>query len=299
MTDVLGVMEEWTSEGTAIRTESGERVRVSREHIVSGKPVPPRPPVRLRVGAAEAERHATGAWQPVESAPLGEWLLRASSGFSARANSVLAAGDPGLDVDSALSRVAGFYRSRGLPPLAQVVVGSPEDAALVRAGWVPARPDEADSLFQIAGVARAARRLQGAGGPLVQPVRLAERLTTTWLAADPRAAEYGVAARAVLESGTQVRFAEAGAPDPVARARAALCPAGAQVWVGVTDVWVEPDHRGRGLAASLLRALLGWAAAQGATTAFLQTRADNVAALAAFERMGFAVHHAYRYLRAP
>ena len=45
-----------------------------------------------------------------------------------------------------------------------------------------------------------------------------------------------------------------------------------------------------------MAALVEWGAAQGATTAYLQVPEDNVAARRLYERLGFATHHAYRYL---
>ena len=48
-----------------------------------------------------------------------------------------------------------------------------------------------------------------------------------------------------------------------------------------------------------MKSLLSWAAERGATTAYLQVRGDNPPALAAYERLGFVTHHAYRYLTAP
>jgi len=48
-----------------------------------------------------------------------------------------------------------------------------------------------------------------------------------------------------------------------------------------------------------MEAVLSWAAERGATTAYLQVRGDNPPALAAYERLGFVTHHAYRYLTAP
>jgi ribosomal protein S18 acetylase RimI-like enzyme len=45
-----------------------------------------------------------------------------------------------------------------------------------------------------------------------------------------------------------------------------------------------------------MAALVGWGAERGATTAYLQVLADNAPALALYDRLGFATHHAYRYL---
>lgn len=56
MTDVLGVLE--VDDGTTIgvRREDGELVTFPRADLVTGKPVPPRPSVRLRVDAGEVAR---------------------------------------------------------------------------------------------------------------------------------------------------------------------------------------------------------------------------------------------------
>ena len=163
MTDLLGTMLSWSSVDTVVESETGERVTIALADIVSGKPVPPRPSARLRVSAEEAERRALLGWPAVESVPLGSWVLRASAGFSARANSVLAVGSPGVPFDDAVEAVRRFYADRALPAWAQVVVGSGEESDFVERGWVTARPGEADSEFQLASVAQLARALRRVG----------------------------------------------------------------------------------------------------------------------------------------
>ena len=77
-------------------TEGGS-VSIAITDIVSGKPVPPKPSVRLREPLAAMERRASQDWPPEESEPLGEWLLRSAGGYSRRANSALALGDHPFD----------------------------------------------------------------------------------------------------------------------------------------------------------------------------------------------------------
>lgn len=302
MTDLLGTMLTWGDASTVVEAESGERVEIALADIVSGKPVPPRPSVRLRVTAEEAERRAVAGWPPVDSAPLGAWVLRAASGFSARANSVLAVGDPGAPLDEALADVRAFYAAHGLPPWAQVVVGSDTEPALADRGWVPARPGEADSEFQIASVARLSRALARlratAPPPLATPgpsgrrdCALSPTASDEWLADDARALASPEAARAVLEGPPEVAFVSLGSPL-VGKGRVSLV----DDWAGITDVWVSPGHRRQGLALAVVAALVEWAAERGASTAYLQTRGDNPAALALYERLGFVTHHTYRYL---
>lgn len=50
---------------------------------------------------------------------------------------------------------------------------------------------------------------------------------------------------------------------------------------------VAPEHRKRGVARTLLRALLAEASARGVTDVFLEVRADNEAALALYSSEGF------------
>jgi ribosomal protein S18 acetylase RimI-like enzyme len=291
MTDLLGVMEAWTGTSTVVRAEDGSTTEIALRDIVSGKPVPPRASTRLRITAEDACRLANASWPAVHTRPLGDWLLRASGGFSARANSVMAVGDPGRPVDAALREVVAFYTGHGLPAWAQVVVGTGTADRFTEAGWVTARPGEADSLFQVAGVAQAARAVRALLPADAPEARTWARLTPQWLAHDERAREHGEDARAVLEGPGQVGFVHVGDPL-VARGRVA-CEGD---WAGITDVWVSPDHRRRGLAAVVLAELVGWAAERGARTVYLQVRADNPAALALYARLGFATHHAYRYL---
>ena len=65
--------------------------------------------------------------------------------------------------------------------------------------------------------------------------------------------------------------------------------------VGLYDVFVAPDERGRGLAQLLCTKLLGDARAAGANSAYLQVEADNDAARAVYGRLGFADGYGYHY----
>jgi ribosomal protein S18 acetylase RimI-like enzyme len=295
MTDVLGVMESWTRSATVVRPEQGDAVEIALGDIVSGKPVPPRASPRLRVPAEEVCRLTNGSWPAAHTEPLGAWLLRASGGFSARANSVMATGDPGVPLPAALDRVRAFYTGHGLPAWAQVVVGSGTHRLLEDDGWVGARPGEADSELQLVSVAQAARAVRRLR-PDDAAAEVVDHVDPAWLATDERAREHGRDALAVLEGPDQVGFArvvEDGAV--VARGRIAAV----EDWAGITDVWVSADRRRRGLALTVLDALLSWAAERGATTAYLQVRGDNAPALALYGRLGFRTHHTYRYLSEP
>jgi len=298
MTDLLGVMEAWTGTTTSIRAEDGTLTEIALADVVSGKPVPPRASPRHRVPAEQACRLANASWPAVHAEPLGDWLLRASGGFSARANSVMAVGDPGVPFADALARVGAFYAGHGLPAWAQVVVGSGTAADVEATGWGTARPGEADSLFQLASVAQATRAIRPLLPGTAPPVRVTPTVTEAWLAHDQRALAHREDAVAVLEGPAEVGFVTVGDGE-AALARGRVACGDDRDWAGITDVWVDPDHRRRGLGLVVVAALLEWAAERGAGTAYLQVRADNPPALALYARLGFATHHAYRYLAAP
>ncbi len=294
MTDLLGVMESWTSATTVVRAEDGTTTEVALADIVSGKPVPPRPSPRMRVSPEQACRLANASWPAVHTEAVGDWLLRASDGFSARANSVMAVGDPGVPFAQAVDRATAFYASHRLPAWAQVVVGSGTGDRFAAAGWVTARPGEADSRFQLAPVAQAARAVRRVLPTEHPPVTVDATATETWLSHDTRARADLAPARAVLEGPDQVGFVCVGSPL-LARGRVA-CEGD---WAGITDVWVSPEHRRQGLGLLVMDALLAWAAERGARTAYLQVRGDNPAGLGLYAGLGFVTHHTYRYLAAP
>jgi GNAT superfamily N-acetyltransferase len=53
------------------------------------------------------------------------------------------------------------------------------------------------------------------------------------------------------------------------------------------SMWVHPAHRGRGVAAQLMRAVVGWAAGDGAREVALWVADGNAAAAAVYRRAGF------------
>jgi ribosomal protein S18 acetylase RimI-like enzyme len=260
MTDVLGICESWAAGVVVVRREDGSVVEIATADIVSGKPVPPRPSPRLRVSAREAEAHAALHWPDVVRERLGEWELRfqqeTRDRLRKRANSCLAMGDPGVSFSEAEGVVRDFYAARDRPVMVQVEVGSEVDAWFDAAGW--AVVPGGDSLFLLGSVSRARRTLTAGGGATLRPDDV----------------------RAHAELPGQA-FAKASIDGD---------------WLGIHDLFVEPDVRRRGIARSVVATLLEWGAEQGATTLWLHVETDNAAAIALYESMGLSVHHECRYL---
>lgn len=261
-TDVLGECLSWARGLCEIRTQDGTVVAVHVADIVSGKPVPPRPSVRLRTPASTVLRHAGAVFGDLRTQDLGQWQLRdggrAEDGrVTRRGNSVLAEGDPGLPLADALDAVVAHYRALGLPPVAQVVVGSETEDALLGAGW---QDDGGQAYAQVAALSQVVRNL-----PAPPPV--AELAST-----DDRLAV------ARIGEGARVRIALS------------------DDWAVVSDLWVAPGQRRTGLARAVLAEGLDWAASLGAGTVHLQVEVDNHAALGLYRTLGFTTHHEYHYL---
>ena len=269
MTDVLGVCEVWDNGVCAVRTADGALVEVPISLIISGKPIPPRPSVRLRTTPREAHLRTLDLWPGLEQVDLGDWVLRAAGPLPdrdhphgrlvRRANSALAMGDPGVPPAEAATRVVDFYAERAQPAYAQVVADDQTDAALRTLGWTADGPD---TLFQFASMSRLARVL-GTPGDVAT----------------------------VEEDPAQTGAATVRVGDD-ASARLLL----SDDWLGLDAVWVAPDRRRQGLARALLAEAVDWAASLGAMTTYLQVAEDNTAALTLYESLGFATHHTYRYL---
>jgi GNAT superfamily N-acetyltransferase len=292
MRDIIGVLIAWDIQALAVERADGRVETVPHADVVTGKPVPPRASVRQRMPAADLQRICDNGWRAPTTRALGDWLMRAAGGFTGRANSVLAAGDPGVPLDDALLEVVSFYADRELPALAQVVVDSPEDGQLTHRGWVPARPGDIHAIVQVASVAMA-RRVPS--GPLAEAVDIEASPSDAWIERYGRAREAGVdVVRSVLESGDHTAFARVG--DPVVGIGRGVVTAD---WVGISAVEVDPSRRGEGIGAAVVATLLEWGASLGARSAYLQTLPRNEAALALYAPFGFITHHAYKYLRPP
>lgn len=305
--DVVGVLTSWDNGLLRVVNRAGETVEVSQDALVAAKAVPP-PPVRRGRGAVAAHR-AVGiaelaavsarSWPGTETAALGGWTLRAASGFTRRANSLLPAGPAGLPLDELLEQAVGWYRDRGQTAYVQVttdVDGADDglDTELAARGWTA----EASALIQTAPLA-----------PLVDAAPTAEVLLSRepgagWLSRYHRAADPGAdpaaaaAALAVLRGGPSVWFATVPGPDgepPAAIGRGVVDGR----WVCFSAVEVAPEHRRRGLATAVMAALARAASDEGADLAHLQVETDNEAALALYDGLGFSTHHRYHYRRAP
>jgi ribosomal protein S18 acetylase RimI-like enzyme len=245
----------------------------------------------------ELERAAAGHWRGTEEEPLGGWLLRAAEGFTGRANSALALGDPGLPLDEALAAVTEWYEARDLPPM--VAVPAPLDA-----------PAELDDLFT-------SRRWSTRPGPAlvmvadlaevpaapVLPDGLAIRVDdepdAEWLRmhryrgqSDLPPVRLKLLMSADRQAFVSIRSA-AGAAAAVGRLSLG------DGWAGITAVEVDTARRRRGLGTAITLAICAAARARGVDKVFLQVESTNDAARSLYERCHFTYSHRYDYRLPP
>jgi GNAT superfamily N-acetyltransferase len=282
--DILGYLLEATETHLTVRARTGA-VRVPLGEIARAKPVPAR---RKFTPTESLEAAAARGWPAREREQLGDWLLRATDGWTQRANST------DLPMPDAIDFVQQWYRSRSLVPAFSIPVPLFQrlDDELERRGWT-ANP--VTQVMTIALPPLLATLSAGRPAPDDAPVRLATAPSPEWLTAVAgRKGTLPESAHQVLTDVPHVRFAEWHGDDGTLLATARGCVADPDSrWLGLSLIGVDERMRRRGLAQRMIAALAAWAAELGARDVYLQVEQRNTAAVALYERLGFTVAHTY------
>lgn len=268
---------------------------------------------------ARLEVALLAAWRPttlLAHADLPGCVLRWHHQMTKRANSLLVLG-PTLPRSTAPATSWYVRRAPAQAPLAMTRCPLPQG------------PDRRAVLIMTCDLAQfpAAGKATGAprpGPPQETPPPGFPRPGSRPLGSEPQGS--GPAGTGVLHLGSRLprvlleRTAArgTGGPEDVARARALLLCALGQVFAtvsqggevvgvarlamtGVNDVavldgvWVAPHSRRRGTASHMIRHLAHQARRLGARHLALEVEADNLGAVACYERLGMGLHHAHRY----
>ncbi|MWV59160.1 GNAT family N-acetyltransferase [Rathayibacter sp. VKM Ac-2754] len=236
---------------------------------------------------------ASAAWPPLERRDLDGWQLRAASGVTKRANSVLTSG-PVPDVARAIAEAEEFARDRGIPPLFQLGPASdPADLPdlLATRGYEP----HDRTLILTGSVAEALAALPEAG---IEACAVPDDdWMSLWWSVDGRggAAERDVAQR--ILAGCDSSYAllrDEGGPAACGRLAHVAAPDGEQ-WSGLFALATRPDARRRGHASAVVRTLLERARGE---RFWLQVLADNAGARRLYASLGCRESSWYEYWRA-
>ncbi|MDX6287351.1 MAG: N-acetylglutamate synthase [Frankiales bacterium] len=288
--DAVGELMAYDDTGIVVRRRGGRQLSVAHADVLAGHVVPPRSDAAGRVSDADVEAIAARGWRGRETRPIGGWLLRAAGGWTGRANSVLALGDPDVPLDEALARVIEWYAERDLAARFQLPLPlrAELDEALAARGWTAYNP----TLFLTSDLGPVRRALPPAEG-----VQFATTPSDEWLAAyHYRGGSLPAIARDVMVDADQPGFASIVDDGAVVAIGRAVVD---ERWCGFTALEVVESHRRRGLARLVLRGLLDWATGLGARHIYLQVAEDNVAAIELYRQLGFSVHHRYHYRLQP
>jgi GNAT superfamily N-acetyltransferase len=284
-----------------------ERVKLIRADVIAAKDVPPpasRPgPAHERVSADDLEKLMAKGWVATDTAGLGDWVLRSASGFTGRANSALVVGDPSLPVDRAVDYVERWYAERDAPPLFQVhgepgftLEDVPAGAALLERGYAAGggRPDWTRVLVMTG--------LSANVPPLTTesvPVTADAKLSPEWLMTYGRSRSVVPGATEAVLTGSDgqlfLSVRDEATGQIIGIARMAIHPG----WAGIFGVWVDPDHRRRGIASTMVSAVAMVARENAMPAIYLQVSGDNADGVAFWRGLGFGVHHEYTYLARP
>ena len=287
--DVVGILQRCGDGVNELLNSKGQIISFSEDEIAIWREIRPLPdragtgaPFSLRI--QELEHLSDLTWPADEIKEIGKWRLRISDGFTMRANSVLPTGaapfgDPNLDLSKAVDEVVKIYQEKDLTPTFTLPLPLYEelDNYLAGLGWkvkigaeylindIPDNLDLESVDFQIV---------------------ITSEPTPEWLA---------------LQSDHQLERIMRNYPAHYAEIKfdnqtvAIGRIATSGKWSLATRVFVNPEFRGKGIGALLMRALMAAAKGDGATKVGLQVDSENGAGLALYKSMGFRFHHFYNY----
>lgn len=271
LTDVIGQL---LAAGPLIRvqTKTGAVVEIAADDVVAVRALTSAP---LRTSQIRATEHAAAlAWPGTEQQWVDGWLLRGAAGHTHRANSAVPLG---VEADTAaVPAINDWYSQRGQRPWLAV-----PDRLVVLPKGVPAHLETVVMVRDLP-----------AGAPDAT-VTLAPRPDAQWLRIYGRKVPVDVLTAVV--DGVVVFAARGDAA--VGRAAVTAAPDGTR-WAGLSAVRVGDGHRRGGHARELCSALLAWAGEHQAAHCYVQVLADNAAAIALYEQLGFTGQHRSRYVDA-
>jgi ribosomal protein S18 acetylase RimI-like enzyme len=281
--DIVGILQ---SERKLINAKS-ETITFSPDEIAIWREIKPLPdlagkgaPYSQRI--IELEKLSDLTWPAERVIEYGKWRIRISDGLTMRANSTLPTGsaphgEPPSDLAEAVKYVTDLYRENGLTPTFTVPLPLYEelDKYLEDNGW------------KIKVGANYLIRDIGSVDLTCYPeftVEISDNPSKSWL--DIRSdqaleklmlrhpARYGA-----IKSGEEI----------IAVGRIATFGS----WAIVARLFVDPAHRGKGLAKILMNHLMASASGDGAAKIALQVDDENGAGMALYQSMGFRTHHKY------
>jgi GNAT superfamily N-acetyltransferase len=228
----------------------------------------------------EVERRAVRAVPAVESATIEGWHVPIGRGQVRRMNAVTTFGTLPWEPIEAIEAVERRYRSRHRPVCFRLTHLDDElDDLLFARGYEKSSEVGVWTTSELPAV-----------DPELTPILA---VTPGWLElfgrlsghSDLRVAEIGESLSSLALTHGVFRLAD----EAVGLA---VVDSG---WIGLFDIAVEEKRRRQGAGRRISLGMLGWGATHGATNAYLQVLADNIAATTLYQRLGFTELYRYWY----
>ena len=235
------------------------------------------------------EERAFNVWPALRTVFVRGWVFRLADGFTKRANSANALA-PSASFDGVRQAAETLYVGHGLRTIFRLSPLAPAEAdvELEAAGYVRFDP----SLVLVASLA---------ANQDVSAARIDPSPSQSWLAGFASANGVSAAHRPIHDA----MIASIALPCAFATV---LCEGEAVAFglgvlersaVGLFDIVVHPDERGRGHGRAITRSLMAWGARAGADRAYLQVREENAAARRLYAFLGFEESYRYHYRLQP
>jgi ribosomal protein S18 acetylase RimI-like enzyme len=289
--DLVGVLESMTT----IRKRNGEVIAFNADDLAIVHPIDDviaragkGAPLSLRI--AELEELSTRTWPPHQINNLGLWQCRISNGRTFRANSVLVLGaapfgESGLDLEHAINAVDAMYREAGLPTVFQLCLPMYQEFNdyLIARGW----SEKVGAAVLVKDLELSADMQELALSRKVEIVN-ADQPSDAFLALHD---DHSL--RSIMSAYPARYIALTHDGEIIATARVAVF----ETWAIVTRLIVADAFRKKGLARLLMLASMNSAVEEGATKMALQVDQSNQDAQALYQKLGFRLHHKYRFIQ--
>ena len=235
------------------------------------------------------EQFEFNAWPALEETLYDGWVLRASGGYTGRANSVNVVAPSSEKISQKIEFCEEWYQAHGLPPLFRITplaVQEDLDTRLSKRGYQ--RIKNSFVLYRMLVDEDADFRPRGE-----MILESADDWAEHYQQISGKASAHAPIQRQILNRITgQVSFITlCDAGQPVACGLGVL----ENGYLGVFSVLTAPSEWGKGWGAQLMSCLLRWARQKGGQHAYLQVDADNPPALRLYQKMGFTELYPYWY----
>ncbi|QQE72656.1 GNAT family N-acetyltransferase [Brevibacillus composti] len=237
------------------------------------------------------EELAANSWPAYIQQTLGAWRLRINSDETKRANSVFACG-PFPEHEEWMGIVEDFYRRRSLSPCYYISQTSPAglDGMLAAAGY-----RKTEACYTMIAHCRDLMNRSGMAEPFA--CEFAGEASREWILDFLRLEGYSPDSyegyvHIFSAIGPKKAFVILRDQGEVVALGTAVAERG---WAGLSNIIVDPQHRGRGAATALVRSLADWSWSNGADQLYLQVLQDNAPALSLYRKLGFTFMYEYHY----